>query len=148
MFHQIHLLPADKPVLCFLWRGMNWTDELKAYKWQVLPFGTTCSPCCAIYAISALSALIDCVEQSFYMDNCLHSTDSKKEGKDLVDGLHRLLHTGDFEIHQWARNVPAVTEHLPSEVRSESSELCVALLKLIITGKTFIWPLSEQTKLR
>ena len=57
------------------------------------------------------------------MDNCLHSTHSKEEAKDLVDRLCQLLHSGGFEIRQWASNVPAVIEHLPPDVRSESSEL-------------------------
>lgn len=131
MFHQIHLLPADKPALRFIWRDMKRTEEPKIYEWQVLPFGTTCSPCCAIDALQrhvqdtseSNSHLVDCVEQSFYVDNCLRSTHSKEEVKDLVDGLRQLLHTGGFEIRQWASNVPAVIEHLPSDVKSESSEL-------------------------
>lgn len=130
MFHQIRLLSANKPVLRFIWREMKRTEEPKIYEWQVLPFGTTCSPCCAIYALqrhiqdtSESNHLIDCVEQSFFVDNCLHSTHSKEEAKDLVDGLRQLLHTGGFEIRQWASNVPTVIEHLPSDVRSESSEL-------------------------
>lgn len=67
--------------------------------------------------------LVDCVEQSFYVDNCLRSTHSKEEAKDLVDSLRQLLHTGGFEIRQWASNIPADIEHLPSDVRSGSSEL-------------------------
>lgn len=131
MFHHIRLLPADKPVLRFIWREMQRTEEPKIYEWQVLPFGTMCSPCCAIYALqrhvqetSEISRdLVDCVEQSFYVDNCLRSTHSKEEAKDLVEGLCQLLHSRGFEIRQWASNVPAVIEHLPSDVRSESSEL-------------------------
>lgn len=44
MFHQIRLLPADKPVLRFIWRNMEREQEPSIYEWQVLPFGTTCSP--------------------------------------------------------------------------------------------------------
>lgn len=51
MFHQVRLLPDDKAILRFLWRNMNRTEQPKIYEWQVLPFGTTCSPCCAIYAL-------------------------------------------------------------------------------------------------
>ncbi|XP_025763702.1 uncharacterized protein LOC109202593 [Oreochromis niloticus] len=131
MFHQIRLLPADKPVLRFLWRDMKRDEEPKIYEWQVLPFGTTCSPCCAIYALQqhvrdtcrSNHDLVDCVEQSFYVDNCLRSTHSQEEAKALVDSLRQLLHTGGFEIRQWASNIPAVIEHLPSNVRSESSDL-------------------------
>ncbi len=132
MFHQICLLPADKPVLRFIWRDMKRTEEPKIYEWQVLPFGTTCSPCCAIYALQrhvqhtseSSNHLVDFVEQSFYGDVfCLRSTHSKEEAKELVDDLRQLLNIGGFEIRQWASNVPTVIEHLPTNVRSESSEL-------------------------
>lgn len=118
MFHQIRLLPADKPVLRFIWRDRR-TEGPKIYEWQVLPFGTTCSPCCAIYALqrhtqdtSESPHLLDCVKQSFYVDSCLRSTHSEEEAKDLVDGLRQLLHSRGFEICQYASNVPAVIEHL------------------------------------
>lgn len=51
LFHQICLLPADKPVLRFIWRNMEREKEPTIYEWQVLPFETTCSPCCAIYSL-------------------------------------------------------------------------------------------------
>ncbi|KAL4007047.1 ATP-binding cassette, subfamily C (CFTR/MRP), member 12 [Sarotherodon galilaeus] len=131
MFHQIRLLPADKPVMRFLWRDMKRNEEPKIYEWQVLPFGTTCSPCCAIYALQqhvrdtcrSNHDLVHCVEQSFYVDNCLRSSHSQEEAKVLVDSLRQLLQTRGFEIRQWASNIPAVIEHLPSNVRSESSDL-------------------------
>ncbi|KAE8284671.1 hypothetical protein D5F01_LYC18009 [Larimichthys crocea] len=43
--------------------------------------------------------------------------------KALVDGLHKLLQTGGFEICQWASNMPAVIEHLPHKAISESNDL-------------------------
>lgn len=51
MFHQIRLLPSDKPVLRFVWRNMQRTEEPSIYEWHVLTFGTVCSPCCAISAL-------------------------------------------------------------------------------------------------
>lgn len=131
MFHQIRLLPTDKPVLRFIWRNMDREQEPSIYEWQVLPFGTTCSPCCAIYAlqrhiqdsVECNPTLAETVERSFYVDNCLHSTHSTEEAKRLVDDLRHHLQTGGFEVRQWASNVPMVTEHLPPEARSERSEL-------------------------
>lgn len=45
MFHQVRLLPEDKPLLRFLWRDLKREEPPSIYEWQVLPFGTTCSPC-------------------------------------------------------------------------------------------------------
>ncbi len=51
MFHQVRLLLEDKPFLRFLWRDMDRSTSPDVYEWQVLPFGTTCSPCCATFAL-------------------------------------------------------------------------------------------------
>lgn len=51
MFHQVRLLPQDRPLLKFVWRDMRRDDPPDVYEWQVLPFGTTCSPCCAMFAL-------------------------------------------------------------------------------------------------
>ncbi len=50
------------------------------YEWQVLPFGTTCSPRCA------------------------------DQARNLVNNkLREILSLGGFELYQWASNVPSVT---------------------------------------
>lgn len=131
MFHQVRLLPEDKPLLRFLWRDLKTEEPPSIYTWQVLPFGTTCSPCCATYALQ--KHVFDhsqpgedvrvSIERSFYVDNCLQSLPSVEEARHLVDKLTSLLATGGFELRQWASNTPEVISHLPKEARSESSEL-------------------------
>ncbi|KAJ8380851.1 hypothetical protein SKAU_G00016290 [Synaphobranchus kaupii] len=51
MFHQVRLLPKDRPLLRFLWRNLERNDSLSVYEWPVLPFRLTCSPCCTIFAL-------------------------------------------------------------------------------------------------
>nr|XP_057925810.1 uncharacterized protein LOC131127691 [Doryrhamphus excisus] len=134
MFHQVRLLEEDKPFLRFLWRDVKVDQEPTTYEWQVLPFGTTCSPCCATFALQThvhrhtepkenarLSA-----ERCFYVDNCLQSLQSEDQAKQLVSRLHTLLMEGGFELREWASNVPAVIRHLPKESQSESSTLWFA----------------------
>ncbi len=53
MFHQVRLLPEDQPLLCFLWRDLEKERNPDIYEWRILPFGTPCSPCCAIYALQS-----------------------------------------------------------------------------------------------
>lgn len=131
MFHQVRLLPSDRPLLRFLWRDLNRDRAPDVYEWQVLPFGTTCSPCCATYALQRhvhdttepgdeVRAAID---QSFYVDNCLHSLTSQEAAKALVDRLQHLLAEGGFELRQWASNDPFIISHLPPDVKSTSCEL-------------------------
>lgn len=130
MFHQVRLLPEDRPLLKFVWRDMRREDPPDMYKWQVLPFGMTCSPCCATFALqrcvkehsSPDKDVRQSVEQCFYVHNCLQSVPTVEQAKQLVDKLCALLATGGFELRQWASNVPSAISHLPKEAQSNSLE--------------------------
>ncbi|KAF7648708.1 hypothetical protein LDENG_00152830 [Lucifuga dentata] len=126
MFHQVHLL-VDRPLLCFLWRELKVDEPPRIFEWQVLPFGTTCSPCCAIYALQHHSQSAEdirfLVENCFYVDNCLQSVGTPEAAKHLIERLREVLSEAGFDLHQWACNVPSVLSHLPQEAWSESLEL-------------------------
>lgn len=120
MFHQIHLLPQDQPLLRFLWRDMDTTVHPTVYQWTVLPFGTTCSPCCAIYGPQkhAKETQTDLevqysVTHCFYVDNCLQNFPSSTVAKIHLDKLRAVLSLGGFDLHQWASNDQSVISHLP-----------------------------------
>ncbi|XP_076733061.1 uncharacterized protein LOC143413643 [Maylandia zebra] len=131
MFHQVRLLPHDRPLLRFVWRDMERDRSPDIYEWCVLPFGTTCSPCCATYALQrhvqdhkdGNEQVLDSVLLSFYVDNCLQSLPFALQARPLVDNIRELLSTGGFEIRQWASNYPEAIAHLPSEAKSPTCEL-------------------------
>lgn len=107
MFHQILLLPQDRPLLRFLWRDMNKDVSPTVYQWQVLPFGTTCSPCCATYALQKHvkdnqtdEDVQYSVTQCFYVDNCLQSFPSAAAARTLLDKLRATLSGGGFDLRQ------------------------------------------------
>lgn len=126
MFHQVRLLPENNPLLQFAWCDMRREDPPDVSEWQVLPFGTTCSLCCAICAlqkhVSVHSEPGDSVRSSvgrfFYVDNCLQSLPTPVEARQLMDRLWALLASDRFELRQWASNVPNIVNHLPKEARS------------------------------
>ncbi len=134
MFHQVRLLPEDRPLLRFVWRDSKEKGPHEVFEWQVLPFGTTCSPCCATFALQRHvkghsqpdEDVRFSVERCFYVDNCLQSLSSPEEAKQLVDKLRELLAEGGFELRQWASNVTSVIHHLPREARSDGLELWLA----------------------
>ncbi|XP_043967022.1 uncharacterized protein LOC122827949 [Gambusia affinis] len=134
MFHQVRLLSEDKPLLRFLWRDVKIMQPPDVFEWQVLPFGTVCSPCCAVYALQRHTKenttpdeeARRVVENNFYVDNCLYSLSSTEKAKELVDRLQSLLLSGGFELRQWASNVPEVIANLPEEARSGSNEQWLA----------------------
>ncbi|XP_052405908.1 uncharacterized protein LOC127951863 [Carassius gibelio] len=130
MFHQVRLLPEDRSLLRFIWRDMRRDESPDVYEWQVLPFGTACSPCCATFALQMHArnhpgpggVVTHSVEHCFYVDNCLQSVPNTDEAKVLVDSLRSVLSSGGFEIRQWACNKPEVLQHLPTEARSDNME--------------------------
>ncbi|XP_073669326.1 uncharacterized protein [Paramisgurnus dabryanus] len=130
MFHQVRLLPQDKPLLRFLWRDLEIKSPPTIYEWQVIPFGTTASPCCAIYALQRIAkdAQADervtySIQHCFYVDNCLQSLPTSDEAKDLLHSLRATLSSGGFDIRQWASNDPKVICDLPPDARSDQAEL-------------------------
>ncbi|XP_026061422.1 uncharacterized protein LOC113045324 [Carassius auratus] len=134
MFHQVRLLPEDKPLLRFLWRDLNAQELPSVYEWQVLPFGTTCSPCCAVFALQKHAIdhsqpgddVRNSVLKSFYVDNCLQSFTSAEEAKCFVDRIRTLLADGGFELRQWSSNAPSTISHLPHDTISDSAELWIS----------------------
>lgn len=130
MFHEVRLLPEDRLLLRFIWRDMRCEDPPEVYEWQVLPFGTTSSPCCAIFALKQHARnhqdshpeVLQSVHQSFYVDNCLESFPTISTAKQRVDRLRTLLAEGGFDLRQWASNKPMVVAHLPTDARSSVTE--------------------------
>lgn len=131
MFHQVRLLPKNRPRLRFLWRDLRVDEPPRVFKWQVLPFGMTCSPCCATFTLQLDVAsksqpddtLRLSVENCFYIDNCLQSVHTPEVAEQLVECLRDHLSLEGFELRQWACSEPSVLAHLPQEARSQSLDL-------------------------
>ncbi|KAK0131551.1 putative nuclease HARBI1 [Merluccius polli] len=142
MFHQIRLLSEDRPLLKFLWCDLKREDPPEVYEWQVLPFGTTCSPCCAIYAVQRHAQAYQehsknvaaTVLQSFY-------------AKELVVKLRDVLSTGGFDIRQRASNIQSVVDHLPPEAQADNIESWLSHDRIYPTGGILrlSWHFSSDT---
>lgn len=108
MFHQVRLLPEDRPLLRFLWRNLQYGEPPAVYEWQVLLFSNTCSPCCATFTLQRHAKdhsqpgeeVRTFIERCFYVDNCLHSVPTATEARELVDQLRALLSSAGFILGQ------------------------------------------------
>lgn len=125
MFHQA--TPEDRPLLRFLSRDMQRDNPPSVYKWQILPFGTTCSPCCAKYALQRHVTDYsqegdDAFERHFYVDNWLQSFSSPKSAKATVNKVKDLRASGGFKLRQWASKILDFIRHLPPEILSQDSD--------------------------
>ena len=131
MFHQVRILPEDQTLLRFLWRDGERERSPDVYEWRVLLFGTTCSPCCATYALQRHvqehskdnEDVVQSVLQVFYVDNCLQSLQFQDQARQLIDKMRALLASGGFDMRQWSSIMPEVIAHLPSEAKSSGCEL-------------------------
>ncbi len=131
-------------VRTLLWRDLNVQDIPSVYDWQVLPFGTTCSPCCAVFALQKHildnskpgDDIRNSVLKSFYVDNCLQSFTSVEEAKCFVDRIRNLLADGGFELRQWSSNAPSTISHLSHDSISDSAELWILQGRMDIQEST------------
>lgn len=127
----MHLLPDDQPLLGFLWRDCVKDHSPEIYEWCVLLCGTTCSPCCATYALQrhvqehsdGNEDVVQLVQRAFYSDNCLQSLQSPDQARMLIDKMRVLLASGGFKMRQWCSNMPKVVSHLPPEVKPAECQL-------------------------
>ncbi len=78
---------------------MKREDSPEVFEWQVLPFATACSPCCATFSLQMHArdhrgpkeGVRHSVEHCFYVN-------TPDEAKELVDRLRQMLTSGGFEI--------------------------------------------------
>lgn len=93
-------------LLRFVWCDMRREDPPNVFEWQVLPFCTTCSPCCAIFALQKHvldnsepgDSVLSSVEWGFYVDNCLQALPTTEKARHLVDRLRALVASGGFKL--------------------------------------------------
>lgn len=107
MFHQVHLLTQDTPLLRFLWRNLDCRSPPTVFEWQVMPFGTTSSPCCVIYTLQRVikdeqvdKRITHSIHNCFDVDNCLQSFPTPEEAQELQYSLRNTLSSGGFEFRQ------------------------------------------------
>jgi hypothetical protein len=125
MFLQVRVPPKDRWALSFLWwDNTGFVDRPGVFEINVHPFGATSSPFCANFALRRTAvdnrdkfsmAAVKAVEESFYVDDCLLSVETVKQGKQVVDELRTMLRMGGFNLTKWISNRSDVVQHLPSE---------------------------------
>ena len=105
MFHKVCLLPDDRALLRFVWHDMRREDPPDIFEWQVLPFSTTCTPCCTTFVVQKHVSehsipgedVRFSIERYFYVD-CLHSLPNPGVARQLVDRLRELLSSGGVRV--------------------------------------------------
>ena len=90
-------------------------------------FGATSSPSCAAFSLRQTAHdygsefdpdISNVVHHNFYVDDCLCSVSSVKEGVKIVTQLPQLLQNGGFHLTKWSSNNSSVLQAVPGPERS------------------------------
>ncbi|XP_033120536.1 uncharacterized protein LOC117119763 [Anneissia japonica] len=132
MFHQARVIPEDRDVLRFLWwPGGNLDSSPREYRMAVHLFGATSSPACAGYALRRAATdsvsknndfigkkVVQAINDDFYVDDLLTSTNNENMAVDMVDRLRQTLKDGGFRLIKWVSNSRKVLNSLPVSERA------------------------------
>jgi hypothetical protein len=124
MYRQIFIDPAHRDFLRILWRNHP-DDPLQVFRLKTVTYGTTCAPYQAIRCLMQLALenektyplACPVIQNSFYVDDLLHSVDKKETAIELRDQLIKCLSLGGFELRKWVSNESDVLP--PNESQSE-----------------------------
>ena len=125
MYYQVRVPEYDRDALRFLWYGED--GEIKYYRMTSHVFGGVWCACAATYALRCTirdnpgceEIVIDTVNRSFYVDDCLKSVTSKSEAKQVIDGTKLLLSKGGFKLTKFVVNDEDLMSEIPIDDRAK-----------------------------
>ncbi|KAI9555042.1 hypothetical protein GHT06_020340 [Daphnia sinensis] len=125
MFSRFHLASRDADYFCFLWRDKE-TDEPTVCRMNRLPFGASCSPFVAIYAVrqiikdaGVVKHIVTAVQERMYVDDYLSSAPSVVEALREATAVKAALANADLNLQRWVSNsrefVLGITTEVPMD---------------------------------
>ena len=130
MYHQVVVSKEQRSVLRFLW----WADGVPDKQTEICQmtrnlFGGIWSASASNYALKRIASYIaadfdseavKAVIRSFYVDDLLHSVESKGRGIYVAHHIQDLLSKGGFTLNKWVSSSKKILESVPVERRSKS----------------------------
>ena len=124
MYQAIELVPPDRDLHRFVWRGSP-DDPLLDYQMTKVTFGVSASSFTTNMAVkqNALDFAMEhpqaaeVVKKSFYVDNSLTEADSVQEAIELQGQLQDLYAKGGFLFRKWNSSNPSVLQHLSTDLK-------------------------------
>ena len=112
MFSRFRLSEEDANYFCFLW-GKEKIASPDVCRMDRLPFGASCSPFVAIYALrrimedaGANDPVISAVRESMYVDDYLNSASSVDTAVAEASFVRDCLLNADLKLQRWISNSP------------------------------------------
>jgi hypothetical protein len=112
MYHQLVLLPDDRPLHRFLWRNLDQSKEAEVYEFIRFVFGGCYCPFCAQFTWqqhaerhkAELPLAAQAVKENCYMDDLMPSVESSSEAIEMRQQLTTLGDKAEFHIRKWISN--------------------------------------------
>ena len=128
MFHQVRVDPLHCHPLRFLWWPQgDLSAPPEVHQMLVHLFGATSSPSSAAFSLRQTAHdygskfdpdISNVMHHNFYVNDCLCSVSSVKEGIKIVTQLPQLLQKSGFHLTKWSSNNSSVLQAVPSPERS------------------------------
>ncbi|UYV73955.1 hypothetical protein LAZ67_11001581 [Cordylochernes scorpioides] len=108
-FQMVAIEESERNYLRFLWWEKESDRELIAYRHKRLVFGLNCSPFVLNAVIeyhlqSIRGPLVQCAKilaQSFYMDNCITSLETKQEVQEFQKAAIEIMDRAKMDLREW-----------------------------------------------
>ena len=124
MYRAVELTSSDRNLHRFVWRK-DPDEQLRDYRMTRVTFVVSASSFAANMSVkqNAFDLTLEypqaavAVEKSFYVDDGLTGANSIEEAVELQKQLQDLFSRGGFLLRKWNSNQPAVSQHIPSELK-------------------------------
>ena len=125
MYYQVRVKVSDRDALRFLW--IDSSGKVVEYRMNAHIFGGVWCACIATYAMRKTledqkvedEFVVDVVNRSFYVDDCLRSVSSVEEAKKVVVDVKQVLQEGGFNLTKFVTNDEEVLATIKEEDRAK-----------------------------
>lgn len=151
MFHQIQIIPEDRPALRFLFVDKE-TNEIVHYEMNVMIFGAVCAPSTSQYIKNKIADEYEdkypeeakVIKRNIYVDDLVKSFNDLEAGKKLIKNVRDILKSGGFDLVKLKGNHPNILDAIKSSLTAEelndakvfSQEIKEKILGYIINYET------------
>jgi len=129
MFHQVHVNPEHRDLLCFPWWEENdLSKDPVDYRMTVHLFGMMSSPSCANFALKQTTIdfegeyseqAANFMRNNFYEDDGLKTIATAVAAVELMKNVKAICHQGGFNLDKFLSNSKEVIKNIPKSDRAE-----------------------------